>query len=184
MPIENADQFKRIGKYISLILRHEPEIMGVKELPPGGWVSVDQLLATVNKKYKITKADLDQLVAENNKQRYSYDFSGKKIRANQGHSVEVDLELSPAVPVKVLFHGTIAKSVDAIKEEGLKKMYRHAVHLSVDPETAENVGSRRGKAVILKVKAHQMHEDGYVFYKSDNGVWLTDSVPVQYIEFP
>jgi putative RNA 2'-phosphotransferase len=129
----------------------------------------------------VTKEDLDQLVKENNKQRYSYNQSGTHIRANQGHSVEVDLQLTPETPPDILYHGTVHNDYQSIKETGIKKMLRHAVHLSEDEKTAEIVGSRRGKSVILIVDSKKMNEDGYTFFCSENGVWLTEHVPTEYV---
>jgi len=181
--IKDEREFKRIGKFISLILRHEPQKIGVEKLDLGGYVFVTQLLDGLKKfNINITKADLDQLVTENNKQRYSYDESGARIRANQGHSCEVDLQLVPLNPPAILYHGTTYDAVPMILEEGIKKMYRHAVHLSENIETAINVGSRRGKYALLKVDSKQMDLNRFVFYRSENGVWLTEYVPPAYIE--
>lgn len=178
----NPEQTKRISKRLSLHLRHEPEGLGLT-LQEGGWVEVETLLTQFSRQYgTLTRAELEEVVRDNDKQRFSFDQGGSRIRANQGHSVEVDLQLQPQTPPEVLYHGTPAQSLQAVLAEGLKKMSRHHVHLSPDKETATKVGSRRGKPVILKIRARAMHEAGHLFYCSDNGVWLTDQVPAEYLE--
>lgn len=170
-----------VSKFLSKYLRHEPEALGLV-LEPGGWVSVEELLAGASRiGFSITADELNQVVAENDKQRFSFDESGFKIRANQGHSTEVDLQLEEVAPPERLYHGTVAKFVDAIRSQGLKKMNRHEVHLSKDVETATKVGQRRGKPVILVIEAGKMAADGYKFHRSANGVWLTEHVPPQYM---
>lgn len=170
-----------VSKFLSKYLRHEPEALGLT-LEPGGWVLVDDLLAgAARQNFPITKEELLQVVAENDKQRFALDETKTKIRANQGHSTEVDLQLKEAVPPTQLFHGTVAKFLDAIMAEGLKKMDRHDVHLSKDLQTALKVGGRRGKPIILVVESGKMAANGYKFRLSDNGVWLTDHVPPQYV---
>jgi putative RNA 2'-phosphotransferase len=170
-----------VSKCVSKYLRHEPEALGLT-LEPGGWVPVADLLAGAAKiGFPITREELDQVVAENDKQRFSFDDTRTKIRANQGHSTEVDLQLRVVEPPGQLFHGTVGKFLDAILAEGLKKMDRHDVHLSKDVETATKVGQRRGKPVILVIESGQMAADGFKFRVSDNGVWLTDHVPPKYI---
>lgn len=179
----------RISKYLSKILRHAPESVGLV-LEVGGWVDIQELLSAC-KRYggaTITYEQLKNVVSGNDKQRFALDPVTRKIRANQGHSVDVDLQLAPAIPPDVLYHGTGAGYVDAIyKSGGLQKMARHHVHLSADVETAVRVGGRHGKAVVFEVAARHMHEDGVVFYMSENGVWLVDHVPAFYLtrrEFP
>lgn len=170
-----------VSKFISKYLRHEPESLGLN-LEPGGWVFITDLLDGAEKHgFPITKAELFQVVAENDKQRFSLDETESKIRANQGHSTSVDLQLSEAEPPPQLFHGTVSKFLDAILVEGLKKMNRHDVHLSKDMQTASKVGERRGKPVILVIDSAKMAADGYKFRLSENGVWLTDHVPPKYI---
>lgn len=170
-----------ISKYLSKHLRHQPERLGLT-LEPGGWVAVDVLLAACTQHhFPLTRDELEEVVARNNKQRFAFDPTGTRIRANQGHSIDVDLQLSPTVPPDVLFHGTHARAVDIIQREGLRKMQRHHVHLSPDIETARIVGVRRGRPVIFAVDAAAMHRDGYSFYCSTNGVWLVDSVPPLYL---
>jgi putative RNA 2'-phosphotransferase len=175
------EQLTKISKYLSKHLRHQPERLGLTLLP-GGWVDVDKLLAACARhRFPISRAQLDEVVAKNSKQRFNFDEAGTKIRANQGHSVDVDLELESVTPPDVLYHGTGHQSVEAILREGLDKRNRHHVHLSADVETARTVGARHGRPVIFEVASGAMHADGLVFYCSENGVWLTDAVPPQYL---
>jgi putative RNA 2'-phosphotransferase len=172
----------KISKYLSKHLRHQPERLGLM-LAPGGWVPVVELLrACAAHQFPITRAELDKVVAQNDKQRYSFDPSGTLIRANQGHSVEVDLQLEPQIPPAILYHGTGEKAVEPILLDGLRKMSRHHVHLSTDMETALKVGSRHGRPVVFQVDAAGMHQDGNVFYCSTNGVWLVDQVLPRYLQ--
>lgn len=171
----------RTSKFLSKYLRHDPAGLGLT-LEDGGWVPVSALLEGCGQKgVVISRADLDEIVASSEKQRFAFDETGERIRANQGHSIEVDLQLSPATPPAVLFHGTADRFLDAILAEGLRKMLRHHVHLSPDAETAVRVGSRHGKVVVLTVDAAAMTRDGHVFFVSANGVWLTDRVPPEYL---
>ena len=177
----DARRLVKISKYLSKHLRHEPERLGL-ELAPGGWVRVDDLLAACARNhFPITRDQLDEVVAGNDKRRFSLDPTGTLIRANQGHSTPVDLQLEPAVPPAVLYHGTGAQHVEAIRSDGLKKMARHHVHLSIDVPTATKVGARHGKPVVFEVDAAAMHQAGHTFYVSANGVWLTDTVPPEYL---
>ncbi|MBD2775155.1 RNA 2'-phosphotransferase [Iningainema tapete] len=177
----NNSRLVKISKYLSRHLRHQPDRIGIT-LAPGGWVAVDELLAACKKhQLPISRDELDEVVANNDKQRFSFDSTGTLIRANQGHSVEVDLQLEPATPPSVLYHGTGHKAVESILQTGLCKMSRHHVHLSSDIATAKIVGARHGKPVVFTVDAAAMHESGYTFYCSDNGVWLVDSVPPDYL---
>lgn len=177
----NEERLVRISKYLSKHLRHEPERLGLA-LAPGGWVAVDELLAACAKhRFPISRTQLDEVVAGNNKQRFSFDETGTKIRANQGHSVEVDLQLEPAAPPDRLYHGTGHRAAPIIADEGLRRMNRHHVHLSRDVETARNVGARHGRPIVFAVDAAGMHEAGYTFYCSENGVWLVDEVPPGYL---
>jgi len=170
-----------VSKFLSKYLRHEPEALSLT-LEPGGWVPVEDVLAGASRiGFSITVEELKQVVAENDKQRFSFDEAGSKIRANQGHSAEVDLQLKEAEPPEQLYHGTVAKFLDAIRTEGLRKMNRHDVHLSKDAQSASKVGQRRGKPVILVIESAKMAADGYRFRLSANGVWLTDHVPPRYI---
>ncbi len=171
----------RVSKFLSNHLRHDPAGLGLT-LAPGGWVDVDELLAACAKKnVRLTRDELNEVVAENSKQRFSFDETGARIRANQGHSVDVDLQLVPATPPAVLYHGTGYLAAEAIRREGLRKMKRHHVHLSADGETARIVGARHGRPVVFLVDAQAMHDDGHTFFRSDNGVWLTDDVPPAYL---
>ncbi|QHS61090.1 RNA 2'-phosphotransferase [Chitinophaga agri] len=176
-------QTKNISKFLSLVLRHQPETIGIT-LDPNGWTDVQELLAKMNTRhYRITREQLQEVVDTNDKKRFAFNDDGTQIRASQGHSVEVSLGLPPATPPEYLYHGTVAKFLLSIRKDGLQKMSRQHLHLSRDRETAVNVGSRRGAPVILTIHTGQMHRDGFVFYLSDNGVWLTDSVPASYIQF-
>ncbi len=166
----------RISKRLSRHLRHDPAALGLT-LAPGGWVAVDALVRALS----ITRAELDEVVETNNKRRFAFDETGTRIRASQGHSIAVDLGLADATPPDVLYHGTVAKFLDAILRDGLRPMKRHAVHLSATVETARTVGARRGKPVILRIDAAAMAAAGHAFQVSANGVWLTASVPPPYV---
>jgi putative RNA 2'-phosphotransferase len=173
----NRQEHVRISKRLSLHLRHAPEKIGI-ELGRDGWVAVDELLAALGRHgLAITRTQLDEVVASSDKRRFAFDPTGTLIRANQGHSVPVDLDLPVATPPGVLWHGTVERFLPAIEREGLRPMRRHHVHLSATPETATAVGSRRGTAVILRVDAAAMVADGHEFRVSANGVWLADHVP-------
>lgn len=177
----NESRLVKISKYLSKHLRHQPERIGLK-LAPGGWVSVDELLAACAKhQFSINRAELDEVVARNDKKRFSFDSTGTLIRANQGHSIDVDLQLEPTVPPDVLYHGTGHGAVESILRTGLGKMSRHHVHLSTDMATARAVGARHGRPVIFAVDAAAMHKAGYAFYCSANKVWLVDHVPPEYL---
>jgi putative RNA 2'-phosphotransferase len=172
----------KISKYLSKHLRHTPERLGLT-LVTGGWVSMDELLsACAVQQFSITRAELEEVVATSDKQRFSFDETRTRIRANQGHSVDVDLELQPQIPPDVLYHGTGEQSVPAILQSGLLKLSRHHVHLSKDVETARKVGMRHGRPAILAITATAMQQAGFTFYCSDNGVWLVDEVPPQYLK--
>ncbi|MFN8001479.1 MAG: RNA 2'-phosphotransferase [Acidobacteriota bacterium] len=173
----------KISKFLSLVLRHQPETVGLK-LNDAGWVSVADLLAAADRQdLKFSRAELQQVVANNDKQRFSFSEDGQLIRANQGHSVAVELGYEPTVPPDTLFHGTAERFLASIQAQGLIKGQRHHVHLSADREIARSVGQRYGKPVVLQVHAAQMQHDGFVFYLSTNGVWLTEHVPVPYLVF-
>ncbi|NBE55918.1 RNA 2'-phosphotransferase [Streptomyces boluensis] len=175
----NERRIVKVSKYLSKHLRHEPERIGLT-LDTAGWTEIDALLeAAAAHRFPITRAELDEAVASNDKQRFAVD--GGRIRANQGHSVDVDLGLPTATPPAYLFHGTVGAHLEAIRREGLRPMNRHDVHLSPDRETATRVGARRGRPVVLSVAAGEMHADGHTFRLSANGVWLTRSVPVRYV---
>ena len=166
----------RVSKRLSYVLRHHTDSVGLT-LDEHGWVAVDDLLAAL----RLTRAELEEVVARNDKQRFALDRTGTRIRASQGHSVPVDLGHAPAVPPDVLFHGTVERFLTSILTEGLRPGNRHAVHLSADRETAERVGARRGRPVVLQVDAAAMAREGVVFTRSDNGVWLVDAVPPRYL---
>ncbi len=170
-----------ISKFLSRILRHAPEDAALT-LEPGGWVLITDLLSGAARiGMTISPAELEEVVRSSDKQRFAIDEPGTKIRANQGHSTEVDLQLEPREPLADLYHGTATRNIDIILREGLLKMARHHVHLSADTATALKVGGRHGKPVILHVDAAQMRADGHDFFLSANGVWLVDHVPPQYL---
>ncbi|MFE6807735.1 RNA 2'-phosphotransferase [Streptomyces sp. NPDC057696] len=172
----------KVSKYLSKHLRHQPERIGLA-LDEGGWVEIGTLLAAAAAHgFRITRDELDHVVAANDKRRFA--IEGSRIRASQGHTVDVDLGLPPATPPAFLYHGTVAAALDAIRAEGLRPMNRHDVHLSPDRETATRVGARRGRPVVLSVDAGAMHRDGHTFRVSANGVWLTEAVPPRYLRFP
>jgi putative RNA 2'-phosphotransferase len=171
----------RVSKRLSFVLRHRPDSIGLT-LGPAGWVAVDDLLAALARNgLRLTRAELETVVAGNDKQRFAFDDSGTRIRANQGHSVPVVLGYRTATPPDLLFHGTVQRFLPAILEEGLRPGSRHAVHLSPDVETATAVGGRRGRPVVLRVDAAGMSAEGFRFTVSANGVWLTDAVPARFL---
>ncbi|GAA3104306.1 RNA 2'-phosphotransferase [Streptosporangium carneum] len=172
----------RISKYLAKHLRHQPERIGIT-LDANGWVEVDTLLtAAAAHGFPVSRAELERVVADNDKRRYVID--GDRIRASQGHSVAVDLDLPAAEPPAFLYHGTVARNMTAIRAEGLQPMNRHHVHLSPDRETATRVGARRGVPVVLVVDAAAMRAAGHEFRLSANGVWLADHVPPSFLRFP
>ena len=169
-----------ISKFIALILRHQPEAIGIT-LDEHGWANVDELLEGINKTYSLTMEGLEEIVRTDEKQRYSFNADKTLIRANQGHSIAVDVELEKMAPPEILYHGTGEKYKASIEEQGLIPKSRLYVHLTDDPDTAVRVGRRHGKPVVYRVAAGQMQRDGYEFYRSVNGVWLTKAVPKDYI---
>jgi putative RNA 2'-phosphotransferase len=172
----------RASKFLSLVLRHDPGKIGLA-LDAAGWAEVDELIAAAARAgVDLDRETLARVVAENDKQRFALSPDGRRIRANQGHSVTVDLGLEPRTPPELLFHGTASRFVDSIRASGLHAASRAHVHLSADPETARTVGQRHGSPVVLTVAAGRMHRDGRLFFRSANGVWLTDAVPAEYIE--
>ncbi|WP_049567476.1 RNA 2'-phosphotransferase [Streptomyces sp. SBT349] len=180
----NEARTKRISKYLSRHLRHDPARIGLS-LDPAGWVDVDVLLAALRQNgMALSRAELETVVATNDKRRFALDEAGTRIRASQGHSVAVDLGLPPAQPPPYLYHGTVGRVLESIRAEGLRPMARQHVHLSPDRETATRVGARRGKPVVLPVAAGAMREAGHVFHLSENGVWLTAAVPPAFLRFP
>lgn len=178
---EKEAQVVRTSRYISLLLRHRPETAGLV-LDPHGWADVEDLIQGVSKTHELTMTLLEEIVASDDKQRYSFNQDKTKIRANQGHSIPVDVELDALEPPDVLWHGTGEKYVDSISKLGLIPKSRLYVHLSADHETAVSVGSRHGKPVVFRVLTGRMRSDGYAFFRSANGVWLTKHVPVRYLE--
>jgi putative RNA 2'-phosphotransferase len=170
-----------LSKFLSLILRHNPAVAGI-HLDEQGWTPVATLLEKVKAKgFTIDAAVLQHLVATNAKQRFAFSEDGQLIRASQGHSVGVELGYAAAVPPEWLYHGTAGHFLPLILAGGLQKMSRHHVHLSADVATARQVGQRHGKPVVLRVAAGQMQADGYAFFRSENGVWLTEAVPPGYL---
>ena len=179
----NKNQQKRISKLMSLALRHQPDVIGI-ELDNEGWVETQDLINGINKKgIDLNINTLRIVIAENDKKRFTFNDDESKIRASQGHSINIDLKLDPVEPPTVLYHGTVSKFMASIKEKGLIKGTRQHVHLSQEKETATNVGSRRGTPIILVVNTYKMHQAGFDFYQSKNGVWLTNEVPSEFIEF-
>lgn len=168
------------SKFISLILRHKPEAIGIS-LDEHGWADVDELIAGISRTHELNKDILEEIVRTDDKQRYSFNEDKTLIRANQGHSIPVDVELDEVKPPEELWHGTGEKYVLSIDEQGLIPKSRLYVHLSKDEETAVKVGKRHGKPVLYIVKAGKMYRDGYKFYLSKNGVWLTKEVPIKYL---
>jgi len=179
----NADKRKRISKSLSYVLRHRPDSIGI-ELADDGWVAVETLLAALAKQGQpVTLEALTEVVATNDKQRFEFSEDGQRIRARQGHSVEVELGYVPAVPPDLLYHGTARHNLDSIFQTGLNKGRRHHVHLSTNKQTMIQVGMRHGQPVVLAVQASQMHAAGHEFFVTGNQVWLTDHVPPQYLSF-
>ncbi|QDU92696.1 RNA 2'-phosphotransferase [Lignipirellula cremea] len=177
-------QRKHLSKFLSLVLRHEPQKIGL-QLDPAGWTPIADLLAAFAAAGRpIDRNQLEEVVATNDKKRFAISDDGQRIRANQGHSVAVELGYEPAVPPETLYHGTVARFLPSIREQGLIRGERSHVHLSRSRETAVAVGSRRGQPVILQVQAAAMQAAGHPFFLTPNQVWLTDAVPPEFIEFP
>lgn len=179
----NEQQKRKISTFMSLVLRHKPEEIEL-QLDENGWALVSDFLEKMNSKGNMLDFEsLEEIVSTNDKKRFAFNDNKTKIRASQGHSVTIDLALPEIVPPETLFHGTVEKFIAEIRRNGLLKMGRQHVHLSKDKETATKVGSRRGNPVILIVDSTKMHQDGFKFYQSENGVWLTENVPAKYIQF-
>lgn len=175
-------QITHISKFLSLVLRHQPETIGI-QLDQSGWTDITELIEKANNHgIKFDREILNHIVATNAKKRFAFNDTLDKIRANQGHSVEIELGYINQKPPEILFHGTGEKSVQSILSTGLEKRNRQHVHLSTDFDTAVKVGQRHGKPFVFKVLAEQMYIDNFQFFISDNGVWLTDHVPVKYLE--
>lgn len=178
----NEQQKKKISKFISLVLRHKPEVINLK-LDENGWTDVAELIAKSKRDSHegFTFEELNEIVETNDKKRFIFNEDKTKIRANQGHSVDIDLVLKPKQPPEFLYHGTAQSNIDSILEKGIEKRSRQHVHLSQDKETATKVGMRHGKPTILIIKTQEMFNDGIEFYLSENNVWLTDFVDAKYI---
>ncbi|MEX3017916.1 RNA 2'-phosphotransferase [Gymnodinialimonas hymeniacidonis] len=172
-------QLAKISKFLSFVLRHKPDAIGLS-LDPEGWADIDELLQKAD--IEITRAQLESVVKTNDKKRFAVSDDGLSIRANQGHSIEVNLGLEPVEPPDVLYHGTATRFLEQIKAEGLLPRSRQFVHLSPDVATATSVGKRHGKVVVLTVQARALHDQGHAFYRAENGVWLTKFVPPESIQ--
>ena len=172
----------KLGKFLALILRHKPEVIGIK-LDEHGWANVSELIEGINKQQDFNMKILEEIVRTDEKQRYSFNEDKTLIRANQGHSINVDVELEEKEPPDYLYHGTGKKYVDSISKNGIISKSRLYVHLSSDYETAINVGKRHGDPRVYRVRTRDMYKDGYKFYLSKNGVWLTKEVPLIYLEY-
>ncbi len=180
----NQDKITKTSKKLSYILRHHPEEFGL-QLDEQGWISVALLLEALHHSgTPLSFENLKEVVDTNDKKRFAFDDDFKLIRASQGHSIAIDLGYEAQKPPEILYHGTAASRLKSIGETGLNKQKRHHIHLSINRETAIKVGARHGKAVVLEIKARLMHKEGYVFFLSENEVWLTEKVPVRYIVFP
>ncbi|NIG56044.1 RNA 2'-phosphotransferase [Chitinophaga sp. Cy-1792] len=175
----NEQQKKTKSKFLSYILRHDPASINL-ELDSQGWADVTQLLQKAGN--RLTFEELQEIVATNDKQRFSLDIPNNRIRANQGHSIDIELGLQPQEPPEYLYHGTASRMVLLIRKGGLQKMNRQHVHLSLDKDTATKVGARHGFPVVLTIRSGEMFRDGILFYCSDNNVWLTDNIPAKYID--
>ena len=176
----SKNKLTKISKFLSLILRHKPHTIGLT-LDAQGWASISELIEKARSHIPLTKELIKQVVSTNDKQRFKISDDGLMIRANQGHSIKVDLKLSPKRPPTVLYHGTATRFMDSINQQGLKPQQRHHVHLSTEVTTATAVGQRYGEVVILEIDAEAMYRKGYTFFLSDNNVWLTEHVPPQYL---
>ena len=179
--MKSEKEINHLSKFLSLVLRHKPETIGLT-LEENGYVKTDLLLEKCNEHgVSIDFETLKYVVKTNNKKRFGFSEDYDKIRANQGHSTAIDLGLTPIQPPPILYHGTAEANKDSILQQGIEKRNRHHVHLSQDKETAHNVGQRHGKPIIFEVEAGKMFEDGCVFYQSENGVWLTEFVPASFL---
>lgn len=178
----NEKRKTHISKFLSLILRHKPETVGIT-LDSNGWTEVEKLLeACARHGNAFSREELEEVVRTNEKKRFAFDENRTRIRASQGHSIDVEIEFEEKTPPEILYHGTAEKNVETIKQKGLMKMQRHHVHLSSDVETALSVGKRYGKPFVFKIKTAEMLAQGYKFFISANGVWLTDEVPPMFLE--
>ena len=177
----NEQQKKKTSKFLSYVLRHHPELINLN-LDENGWADVDELISkSTNDSQGFSFEELDEIVQTNEKKRFAFNEDKTRIRASQGHSIEINLALIPQRPPEFLYHGTAQNNVESILEKGIEKRSRQHVHLSIDKETAANIGMRHGKPIILTISTGKMFEEGIEFYLSDNEVWLTDFVDSQYI---
>ncbi|MCH2045501.1 MAG: RNA 2'-phosphotransferase [Saprospiraceae bacterium] len=179
----NPKQNKRISKFLSLLLRHKPELLNL-DIDAQGWVNTQELIQKCqeeNPRLNLTMENLTIVVDSNAKKRFAFNTDKSKIRASQGHSIPIDLGYQPKVPPTILYHGTASRFLESILSKGLEKGNRHHVHLSKDIATALQVGQRHGKPILLEISALRMYEQGYTFFISENGVWLTDHVPTDFI---
>ncbi|REC61120.1 RNA 2'-phosphotransferase [Chryseobacterium pennae] len=177
----NEIETKRISKFLSLILRHQPESIGLK-LDENGWADVEELrVKSAKKRVHFSFEELDEVVETNNKKRFAFNDDKTKIRASQGHSIDINLALEAIQPPEFLYHGTAEANISSILENGIEKRTRQHVHLSADKETATKVGMRHGKPLILTIRTGKMYEEGVSFYQSANGVWLTEFIDPKYI---
>jgi putative RNA 2'-phosphotransferase len=177
-------RYTHISKFLSFVLRHRPQEIGIT-LDPQGWVGIDDLLVACSAHgHKISRGNFNYVVAYNNKKRFAISENGKRVRASQEHSVEIDLGYQPAIPPELLYHGRASKNLPSIRRQGLTKGKRHHVHLSLDLTTARAVGKRHGSPVVLTIRADEMVQAGFIFYKSSNAVWLTEMVPYEFIVEP
>ncbi|WP_196892893.1 RNA 2'-phosphotransferase [Aureivirga marina] len=182
MKKDKEKNYRRISKFLSLVLRHQPEKIHLT-MDENGWVSVSQLLSNMNKfQHKIGMELLEEVVETNEKKRFAFNEDKTKIRANQGHSVQVDLAYTAKTPPEILYHGTAIKFTDSIYKTGLQKKKRHHVHLSKDFETAEKVGRRHGQLVVFEINTTKMVAENFKFFKSENGVWLVEEIPVKFLK--
>ena len=182
---QKMPDIKQTSKFLSLVLRHQPATIGIV-LDENGWVDVSELIEKINaknSKENLSFEFLQRVVAENDKQRFIFNVDKTRIRANQGHTVDIELGLTPTPPPTVLYHGTAIANIESIQKTGINKGKRQHVHLSANTETATKVGARHGKPVILTINTEKMHQDGIAFFCAENGVWLTDFVAVEYIVF-
>ncbi|MGO1298983.1 MAG: RNA 2'-phosphotransferase [Vibrio sp.] len=173
-------ELESVSKFLSYILRHCPQDINLK-LDSEGWAEVSELISKASSKMKLTQNLIHEVVSTSDKKRFSISSDGLKIRANQGHSIKVNLKLTPKEPPKVLYHGTATRFLDYIFEEGLISGKRHHVHLSMDINTAKTVGQRYGEPVILRIDSKNMFRQGIKFYISENNIWLVDNVPPKYL---
>lgn len=179
-----SDKLKSKSKFLSLILRHEPQTIGLT-LDNNGWALIDELIRQAGMHGKpMSRRMIEEIVRDNDKQRFKISDDGRRIRASQGHSIQIDLALTPLQPPASLYHGTATRFTDSIRAQGLTRQSRQHVHLSLDKGTAIKVGGRHGKPLVLHIRAAAMHERGLEFFRADNGVWLTDAVAPEFIDWP